>query len=374
VRLCFQSHIGHRVSIQVSGFRWLWSIPADFLGLHFYELPAVLGTLNLAGLSDWRLRNALQLAAEVTTFNGGRLLTLKSVFQLRNNTDHDLSLLVHESVPDTSPNDKGARNRFRPAAASMGTANGAGIAEADADGVIAVPKGDTFHVPLLLLHQSLLQAQHELHNKHLLGCISLKPRDHEMVGRQLGSMQLGNPPDVQFSSQSIDLHAIVAQTAELFAADQDEDDDRGIELSCPVSQPADRTLGDALRGNLISESTALPPFSYCVEVQRSPVVRVTSHAETERLHHNFGWPRRAQGDDRRVPEARHGPVMYTLVVHPPIIIENLLPFPAVFSLVHTEQERVVWRSLLEAGATKHAVHVDQPRVLQDVGRSHRPRR
>src|SRR3546814_5310200 len=75
--------------------------------------------------------------------------------------------------------------------------------------------------------------------KTVTGCISLKPSDEAMVGQQLGATQHGHAPEVQFSSQHIDLHALVGRTAELFAADQGEDQ-KGIELTCPVNQLAGR--------------------------------------------------------------------------------------------------------------------------------------
>lgn len=59
-------------------------------------------------LSDWRLRNAMSVLTEVGPDNGGRLLSIKSSFEIRNNTTHAVKLIFH---PDPSHNpDLGSQN------------------------------------------------------------------------------------------------------------------------------------------------------------------------------------------------------------------------------------------------------------------------
>jgi hypothetical protein len=47
-----------------------------------------------------------------------------------------------------------------------------------------------------------------------------------------------------------------------------------------------------------------------------------------------------------------GAAMHTLVVHPPIIIENLLSEGGIFALMHAEQGDSLWRAALESGEAK----------------------
>lgn len=53
------------------------------------------------------------------------------------------------------------------------------------------------------------------------------------------------------------------------------------------------------------------------------------------------------------------------MIHPPIVIENLLPTGAIFEIQHAREKKVLWSSWLEAGTAKpiHTVLLDQPLVL-----------
>jgi hypothetical protein len=58
---------GHRVTLQVAGYKWTSSVQADTLGIKFIDLESVTGTLNAINLYDrlWRIKNALKLVCEV---------------------------------------------------------------------------------------------------------------------------------------------------------------------------------------------------------------------------------------------------------------------------------------------------------------------
>ena len=85
----------HGINIQVSGFNWLSGVPADALGSRFVRMtprnPAVAEKVH----NDWRLDNAVRLVTEVTPFNGGRQLTIRSSFQVQNKTAHPLLMAVN---------------------------------------------------------------------------------------------------------------------------------------------------------------------------------------------------------------------------------------------------------------------------------------
>lgn len=53
-------------------------------------------------------------------------------------------------------------------------------------------------------------------------------------------------------------------------------------------------------------------------------------------------------------------------IHPPIIIENLLPCGGIFEIVHAVQKRVLWSSFVSAGEAKpvHTVTLEEPLLLQ----------
>ena len=46
---------------------------------------------------------------------------------------------------------------------------------------------------------------------------------------------------------------------------------------------------------------------------------------------------------------KHEPVQYSLVIHPPLVIENLLPENGRFELMHATRRKVVWWADLKAG-------------------------
>jgi hypothetical protein len=64
-------------------------------------------------------------------------------------------------------------------------------------------------------------------------------------------------------------------------------------------------------------------------------------------------------------EVKHNPVSYTLVIHPPIIVENLLPEAGTFELMHATRRVVVWWGELQPGESVpvHTVGLDAPLLL-----------
>lgn len=58
-------------------------------------------------------------------------------------------------------------------------------------------------------------------------------------------------------------------------------------------------------------------------------------------------------------------LLINLVIHPPIILENLLPVKGTFELVHALHKRVLWSSVIGPGKVKsvHTVTLDEPILL-----------
>ncbi len=64
----------------------------DKIGKHFVELIPRSLSMQAKVNGDWRLKNALHMLTEVNSVNGGRRMTVSSLFELVNKTDHPLYL------------------------------------------------------------------------------------------------------------------------------------------------------------------------------------------------------------------------------------------------------------------------------------------
>ena len=72
--------------------------------------------------------------------------------------------------------------------------------------------------------------------------------------------------------------------------------------------------------------------------------------------------------------APHGPVDYVIEIHPPLVIENLLPHRGVFEIMHTEasagRKKMLWCDTLDHGdcVPIHTVGMDEPlQLLLNLG-------
>ena len=61
----------------------------------------------------------------------------------------------------------------------------------------------------------------------------------------------------------------------------------------------------------------------------------------------------------------HAPIAYSLIIHPPLMIENLLPSEGRFELMDANSKHVIWSGSLEAGERKSVftVGLDAPLLL-----------
>ena len=174
-----------------------------------------------------------------------------------------------------------------------------------------------------------------------------------------------------------------------------------------VHPPTSKSLGNyaQLSCPIIHHDTeTMSPFCYCIEIQRSPLVApfpgqrnniFDTTIETNSDPHTLSEGKSSSSstqlkeDDKGVAEVRsqnddtdsraskekdskrkgrdqiHGPVAYSLVVHPPIIVENLLPESARFELMHATRGQVVWWNVLKPGESfpVHTVGLDAPLLL-----------
>jgi hypothetical protein len=350
--------IGHQVSLQISGFEWLPSVQADELGVKYEDLDPVLGRFNMFSKMEeslkWKVANALKLVAEVVPHNGGRMLQLRSVFSIKNNTNHCINLVAMDGESGMSaPNSK-----------REGKDNGVPF---------LLHSGERFHIPLALLHRSSLNT-----NGSSLGYLYVKPSELSPVEQELGGRPHAMPSSVDYTMDPIDLHDMVERTADLFFSDNTHDlnsdeqhADVMMQLCCHINTVSRNKSRNKKNINLddgedFYNFNKLPPFSYNIEVQRigNSEVAEVNHKKTK----NLSKLAKQAGSflfHKDKENVRHNAVYYSIVIHPPIILENLLPSGGIFELMHATQKRVLWSAFIGAGETNaiHTCTLDEPLVL-----------
>jgi len=312
---------GHRVSLQVCGYNWIWDVNADALGPKFRDLDAIIGRVSPRSVKDdWRLQHALKLVTEVTPFNGGRLLRVGSVVRVRNETSHNIELFAHE-LPITELN---------PAP----------------DYPFLLPSGEVFYVPISLLQRSACRT-----NARSLGCLWIRPAENTPVQAEISSTSSHRVDRVSYSSVPINLLAIVMKTADLhqdFLSGGIVDGEGLVQLSCIISTKAQRGRGMERGLNIRPRADSsiniqskdqglqeqngftdaivdqrfdkLPPFCYVVDIRRSDEgdYRNASLSQETTLDASSypsslpsSWQRDV--DSRRALEpSQHAPIFYTL--------------------------------------------------------------
>lgn len=229
--------------------------------------------------------------------------------------------------------------------------------------------GEVFNIPILLMESALEQ------DNANLGSIWLSPKKDSLLF-------FGNNSDnvVSYSSKAVHLSRLVEESDEIFTHSSQYLTDSistGHLLSCPVMDSS------------IEETNW--PFCYCVEVKRSPLVApfpghgsdIAKSLDRAKMGHVGCADDPAGSRDGELstshlnkrnsvesPEAmnenlQHGPVAYSLVIHPPIVMENLLPEPARFELMIASRRHVVWWYDLQPGESipVHNVGLDSSLLL-----------
>ncbi|GKY92544.1 hypothetical protein MPSEU_000224700 [Mayamaea pseudoterrestris] len=310
----------HAIDLQVPGFHWIHGIKVDAFGRSFINIVPRLPELVAKGVSDWRLSNIYKLLIEVGLQNGGRQVTVKSLFSVVNRTSHKVSMLLHPDPvfdPDTS------------FLASPDFGPKTSVTNEDA----VVEPGESFQIPTLLIESALRQS-----GSHI-GSLWLRPHDRALDDGKL-LMPFLHESDlkngtVKFTSRPVQLARIVSESASLFESNYGKDMSQleaqtGLQVSCPV---------------VVETNERLSPFCYAVEIVRSPLVKAPSK------------------DDLK--ELIHGPVAYTLSIYPTFVVANLLPERGRFELMHAVHRSVVWFADLEPGqlVSVHSVGLDAPLLL-----------
>jgi hypothetical protein len=316
------------VDILIPGFQWLQGLSVDRLGRKFDDIFPVSSAVRNKLSSDWRLENTMKLLTEIGLDRGGRLITLRSLFEIRNHTTHKIQLSAHPDPTHKPSLPLALLDTSSPSALSTddrGTADW-----------LALSPGDTFQVPYLLLESAL-----RLDGRHL-GSVWFRP-EKVTESRAIIDSFLNEQHDtashlsIGFSSRPVQLAKVVHESALLFQAADGEDlpPDKvlsGIQVSCPIVDNSD--------------GSPLAPFCYVVEIRRSPLVQSQMHSTNKK-------------------EFRHSPVAYTLTIHPPLVIENLLPVRGRFELMHATRRVVLWYGDLNPGqkVPVHNVGLDAPLLL-----------
>jgi hypothetical protein len=363
-----QNHwsLNHAVDLQVPGFRWIQGIKVDTFGRKFEFLTPRFADVMAKIFQDWRLRNAMMLLTEVGQESGGRLVAVRSLFEVRNNTTHPIKLVYN---PDP---------RHKPMGGSLKSVGF--VSWQDDDGVIdssvasnvcgsnseeleIIEPGDVFQIPTLLLERAL-----QMKGSHL-GCIWLCPdtKDRNLsfweFFRASGSAEDDEGIQAAFCSRPIQLAKLVHESAQIFRNGSGEDipaDDAksGVQVSC-------RTRAGTGDGHA--------PFCYAIEVGRSPLVNVnrdktvTESKESSQTDFSKAEKKNASVQDKKAKKVEriHGPVAYTLSIHAPLVIVNLLPEGGRFELMHAVRRTVLWYADLQPGQQipVHSVGLDAPLLL-----------
>lgn len=338
------------LNIQVAGFKWLQNLSVDTSGRRFEDLVPRSDTVQAKILKDWRLANTMKLLTEVGLDNGGRLISARSIFEIRNHTTHELELAYH---PDPmhkplNPVDllQSNRKESRKAISIQQTEK--------------LSPGAAFQVPSLLLESAL-----QLEGSHL-GSIWMRPVNND-ENRSLFDFLIDDTelnlkdPVVFFSSRPVQLAKIVNESAQLFKAANGEDLPpekvrSGIRTSCNIADGGDGVF--------------VAPFCYAIEIRRSPIVsdlRGLNDLSARKVNFTKSETQGTSNPKSRetTKNLTHGPVAYTLMLHPPIIIENLLPTEGRFELMHATRKSVLWFADIKPGEkiSVHTVGLDAPLLL-----------
>jgi hypothetical protein len=227
---------------------------------------------------------------------------------------------------------------------------------------------ETYHVPFYLLESAL-----HLKGNHI-GSLWLKPNADDSV---IQSLLRGSSTEaksiqkyVSFCQRPLQLARIVHETALLFSHNQYEEGDMEshdtkLDLSCPI---------------MTDRGVTSSHFSYCLEIRRG----LEDHSFDDTLIFSLDHDRVDFSDssdspvlktvrstdpdasrEKVSPDSKHGPVAYSLILHPPIIIENLLPERGRFELMHATRREVLWYGDLAPGESVpiHTVGLDVPLLL-----------
>lgn len=232
----------------------------------------------------------------------------------------------------------------------------------DSFAISKINPDDVHQISYLLLESAL-----RLNGNHL-GSLWIRP--DQAIGEDFKDVPVAPTSTVGYPSRPIQLAKILHESSVIF---RDSNGNpaianqvaSGVEVSCPIFDN---------RKNRSSK-----PFCYVVEIKRSPFVRAnraeTITSETISAGDAISPPRMGKGlktaknifSKSNAPGKVeiHAPIAYSLVIHPPLMIENLLPEPGRFELMDANTRNVLWWGHLEAGEriSVFTVGLDAPLLL-----------
>jgi hypothetical protein len=329
---------------------------------------------------------------DVSFYDGGRQVTVTSSFEILNKTSHKIQLASHT---DSTHISRGKRKKFANRNHSLDSdqMDRSSDSRLNSCNLQVINPGEIVQVPILLLEASLQEKGNNL------GSFWLRPFEREQTDfircLDIPSLKAADA-SIGFCSSPIQLIQLVKDSAIMFKESGgnivgSESFSSGYQLSCPIVEKNEESIS---------------PFCYCVEVRRSPLVSsfpghdISSAYDkpegneeqdlpgddmTENLSNNLQDQRNDLSSNKSNPSNRllnevdakkrsnlyhpcneiHGPVAYSLEIHPPIVIENLLPQKARYELMHAARKKVVWWSNLMPGESVpvYTVGLDAPLLL-----------
>ena len=382
------------VDIQVPGFEWVSKIGLDTIGERFVSIIPMQQTIKAKIDNDWRLRNVLQLLTETYSYNGGRQISFRSAFEIINKTSHSIDISIH---PDPTFRPEGTAQKHNSESVDSNEVNENQFHSNAKEYFCIEPEG-AFNIPVLLLESAL-----RMKGIHL-GSIWLRPSDYvispnsvENVMHQKSTSGTAKPyQKTGYSSRPIQLAKLVHETSKMFDKKLRNPSSFaiggiGIQITCPI-----------IHGTGVESAS---PFCYAVEIERSPLFKKQDstinadsiHEESETseiiranhgsdlnsnmsseskilgLNNSLGVTKAkmnfVEADRKRSRNVNHheihAPITYSLIIHPPIVIENLLCEEGTFELMHAFRRTIVWRAVLAAGEKVpiHTVGLDAPLYL-----------
>jgi hypothetical protein len=321
----YQNHSGkdkpsnqHMIDIQIPGFQWLHGVSIEETGRKFFGLvPRSLQVRSKIN-ADWRLKNGLQLLVDVTCVNGGRRLSLHSPFEVVNKTNHAISLSFSpdpRAVPESSNVDSEEINP--------------GKCTSISNFIVCCILTIFYHTSCNYLDESyivphlLLESALRLEGSHL-GSFWMKPKrkDDFLIPGMSNIERLNEMSYIDYPSRPIQLSKILHETSTIWNNAKGDPSvanqfASGTEISCPVFDT------DNNRQTI--------PFCYVVEIKRSPLAPQKKTEEIDAIAGELFSPtivakvqKTAKSKPLRAAGTttyRHRPVLYSLLIHPPIVIE-----------------------------------------------------
>ena len=328
--------VSHQVAIQISGYEWFPSVQIDEIGTKNISLFP----LEPFSVFDGSIRTALSVVSTVSAKHGGRMLSLRSIFTIRNNCSHTVDLYtIAEQIMD--------KGKFKDY-----------LSEATVPFPIAT--GDEFQIPLGLMSCSI-----EKSSGNFFGEIYLKPHDEvNELKKHFPELVKYKPDKLEPSNDSIDIRDIIETHG-----------NHDFQVSCDIlSKMRTKNRRDSdIESTRDVTSSKKQLFSYSIEIVRNDFSNLHTSREAIKTSNKhmiqkvmamakplFGGGQHEVNSIRATND-----VDYTIIINPPIILENLLPCGGIFQIIHTTQKNTLWSGEILPGHVKsiHTVILNDPLTL-----------